>query len=425
MPSPNAMTITEKILARATGLERVEPGQIIEAPVDHVLMHDRTGPQTFAQFAKLAAPLWDKERISVYVDHAFPPDKHLSPRLVHQTYAFCQEHGLPHFYPGQGVCHQVVAEKGHILPGSVVVGADSHSTTHGALGAFATGMGATDVAWIMATGKTWLKVPASIKVELRGRLQPGVMAKDITLALLEMLGTAGANYLCLEYCGPFVEGLAMDERMVLCNMALEMGAKNAVIAPDQITHQFLAGRAEGKGLAFHSDPGAQYARELKLNVGDIPPLAACPSSPDNVEPVASLKGVTPNQIVIGSCTGGRLHDLRVAADILRGYHVSRAIRLLVIPASQETYLAALKEGIIETLVEAGAALCNPNCGPCGGLHQGVLYENEVCLSTTNRNFPGRMGSPLARVYLVSPATAAWSARNGVLSNPQSGSAVPA
>jgi len=407
------MNLTEKILARAAGKNRVSPGEFVDAGIDKVLIHDRTGPTgLFRKFEKLKRPVWNREAVAVFVDHAFPPDSLLSAKLVRETYDFVKRHRLPHFYPGMGVCHQLLPEMGHVIPGHVIVGADSHTTTHGAFGAFATGLGATEIAWVLAEGRIWFKVPATLRFDLYGTPRAPVMAKDVILQLLKMTGTAGATYKSLEFTGPYVEQLMMDERMVLTNMALEMGAKSAIIPPDDRTLAYLKDRAAIPGEILTGDPDADYEQRIDVDLSGTEPLAACPHSPDHVKPVTTLRHVAVHQVFIGSCTGGRMNDLRTAARILKGRSVNKDVRVLVTPASKAIYRTALEEGLIALFMEAGATVCNPGCGACAGIHMGIMADGEVCVTTSNRNFPGRMGSLEAGIYLASPATAAATALTG-------------
>lgn len=412
------MNVTEKILARAADKGMVSAGEFVEAKIDKVLIHDRTGPLgVYQKFEKLGKPVWNKERVVVSIDHAYPPDSLLSAKLVRDTYDFVEKHNFPYFYPGEGVCHQLLPEKGHVIPGQVIVGTDSHTTTHGALGVFATGIGSTEMAWVLAQGRLWFKVPKTMRLNLEGRTQESVMAKDVSLHILKMIGTAGATYMCMEFGGEYIDHLNMDERMVLTNLALEMGAKNAIISPDEITLNFLqkCGISPKEVLVSGSD--ASYEEIFNIDVSEIAPLVACPHSPDNVKDVEALPNVNVDQVFIGSCTGGKLNDLRTSAKILKGKRAPREVRLLVTPASREIYLQSLKEGLIEIFVKAGATVCNPGCGACAGIHMGVLADGEVCVSTSNRNFPGRMGSLKSEIYLTSAATAAASAITGRLTSP--------
>jgi len=412
------MTLTEVILARASRKQTVIPGDIVEAEIDQVLIHERLGPGVFKKFEKLNKPIWDPDKVAIFADHSFPPIDLLSSRLLSTTYAFAKKYHIKHFYPGQGVCHQLLPEKGLVVPGNVVVGADSHTTTHGAFGAFATGIGTTETAWVLAEGRLWFRVPETIRINIEGTLRSGVMAKDVALHILKRIGTAGANYKAIEFSGSYVEGLSMDERMVLTNMSLEMGAKNAIISPDQITSDFL----QARGMQFEDFsnpyPDPKDNNQIEINARDIESLAACPHSPDNVKPVHELGSIEVNRVFIGSCTGGRLNDLRIATEILKGKKIANGLVLLVIPASTEIYVEALKEGILEILIDSGATIGNPGCGPCGGISIGVLHDSDVCVTASSRNFRGRMGSLESKIYLSSPATAAATALTGTISDPQ-------
>lgn len=412
------MTLTELILAKAADRLKVNPGDIVEIPIDQVLIHERLGPAIFEKFERLRKPLCDPDKIAIFADHSFPPIDLLSARLLKNTYEIAEKNGIRHFYPGKGVCHQLLPEKGLVAPGQIVVGADSHTTTHGAFGAFATGIGTTETAWVLAEGRLWFRVPQTIRINLEGRAGEGVMAKDIALHILKQIGTAGANYKALEYGGPYVESLSMDERMVLTNMSLEMGAKNAIIKPDQITRDFLKERGVESEFSFEDGSTPAYERVLEINVEEIQPMVACPHSPDNVKGIDTLGLINVNRIFIGSCTGGRLSDLSIASKILKGKNIADGVLLLVIPASEEIYLQALRQGIIEDLTCCGATIGNPGCGPCGGISIGVLSDSDVCVTASSRNFRGRMGSLESSIYLSSPATAAATALTGKLSDPR-------
>jgi len=408
-------TLAEKIISQRVG-HLVSAGQFVLAPVDLVLAHEGTGVLAIEQYELLARGGLAATTL-LFCDHAAPsPRKELS-QVQARLRAFSKENGARFFEPGAGVCHQIVAE-GWAKPGSIVVGADSHTCTAGALGAFATGMGSTDVGAAMALGQTWLRIPETIRVQLQGERQPGVSAKDIILYVIGLLKADGALYKALEFGGPALERMTVEERLTLCNMAVEAGAKTGLCAADEVTKAFL--REQGRESDFaplSPDPDEVYETVLDVDLGTLPPQVALPHVVDNVRPVGDVEGLAIDQVFIGTCTNGRLSDLRVAAAVLKGRRVHPKVRLLVGPASRQTYLQAIREGLIETLVEAGAVILPPGCGPCVGIHLGVPADGERCLSTQNRNFEGRMGNPAAEILLASPATAASSALTGALTDP--------
>ncbi len=412
-------TMAEKILSRASG-EDAEAGDLVIAEVDVAMVHDITGPITVQRLEEMGVDrVWDPSRIVVLFDHQVPADSVEAAENHKMMREFVREQGIEHFYDvREGICHQVLPEKGHVRPGDVIVGADSHTCTHGALGAFATGIGSTDMAAVFATGRLWFRVPETYRVELVGEPPEGVYAKDVVLKVTGEVGADGATYMAIEYHGEVVENMSVSDRMCLCNMAIEMGAKTGLVPPDERTLRYVRERAGDEGRPVRPDPDARYEAELRLDVSDLDPQVARPSSPDNVVPVHEVEGIAIDQVFIGSCTNGRLNDLRVAAEILKGEEVHDDVRLIVIPASREVYSRALKEGILEVLHDAGALICPPTCGPCLGGHMGVLAEGERCLATSNRNFPGRMGHRESEVYLASPATAAASAIEGEITDPR-------
>jgi methanogen homoaconitase large subunit len=410
-------TISQKIFSRASGSTRmVEPGEIVEAGVDYALSHDGTSVLAIRAFQEMGAEkVWDPERIVIPFDHIVPASNETAAELQRDVRAWIREQKITNFYDcGSGVCHQVFPEQGFALPGLLLVGADSHSCTYGALGAFGTGVGATDMAEIYSRGRLWFKVPQTLGVRISGTIKPNVSAKDIALMVIGENGADGATYKAVEYTGPAVEDLSISGRMTLCNLGVEMGAKAAMVPPDRKTDAWLAGRARRPYQPVLSDPGS-YNCEYEYDISDLEPQVAEPFRVDNVRPVSELAGLEIDQVFIGTCTNGRLEDLAVAARILKGGRV--LARTLVIPASRQILQEALQSGIIQTLVEAGAMIGPPGCGPCLGAHMGVLAEGEVCVSTSNRNFPGRMGKG-GLVYLTSPATAATSALQGCLAVPE-------
>ncbi|MCD6345602.1 MAG: 3-isopropylmalate dehydratase large subunit [Anaerolineae bacterium] len=412
-------TFAEKVLARKAGLEAVTPGQIVTVRPDRLLTHDNTADIS-QKFRRIGVKrVVDPTMNVIVLDHVTP--------AANETYAanhklireFVAEQGIAAFYDvGEGICHQVLPEQGHAWPGAVIVGSDSHTPTCGAFGAFAAGIGRTEAAAVMATGRIWLRVPESIQISIQGTLPPRVVAKDVILHVIGDLRADGAAYCSVEFTGETVRALSIAGRMTLTNMAAEMGAKNAVVEPDEKTRAWLAGRVTHPYEEIHADPDATYSRVVEYDVSDLAPQIAKPHTVDNVVPVTEVVGTKIDQCLIGTCTNGRLEDLRAAAGILRGRHIAPGVRLLVLPASREVLLAALEERLIGDLVAAGATLLNPGCGPCLGAHEGAMAPGEVTLSTANRNFKGRMGSKEAFIYLGSPATVAASALTGVISDPR-------
>jgi len=411
------MNLTEKILAHASGKKRVQPGEIVDANVDTTMVHDLTGPLAIHAFKRIGVNhVWDNEKVVIILDHQVPAESVKAAELHKMLRKFAKEQQIRLYDVGKGgICHQVMPEKGHVIPGTIIVGADSHTCTYGAFGAFATGIGSTEAAAVFATGKIWLKVPETIKINVDGQFQKYATPKDLILSIIGKLGVAGAIYKSAEFTGSTIRGMSMAGRMTLCNMAVEMGAKNGIIAPDATTRKFLEGRT-AKQLpsfeAFQSDVDAAYEKTVDFNVADLEPQVACPSSVDNVKPASELSNTIVDQAFIGSCTNGRIEDLRLAAQILKGKNIKNGVRALVIPASQEVYTQALREGLIKIFTDAGAIVCGSACGPCLGGHIGLLASGETCVSTSNRNFIGRMGSTEANVYLASPATVAASAVTG-------------
>jgi methanogen homoaconitase large subunit len=409
-------TISQKIFSRASGSAgMVEPGEIVEADIDYAMSHDGTSILAIKAFQEMGSvKVWDPARVVVPFDHIVPANNETTAELQRDVRDWVREQEIPNLFDcGSGVCHQVFPEQGFALPGLLVVGADSHSCTYGAFGAFGTGVGATDMAEIYSSGRLWFKVPETIAVRVGGTPKPFVSAKDIALMVIGKQGADGATYKTVEYTGPAVKALSISGRMTLCNLGVEMGAKATIVPPDKKTDEWLLGRARRPYMPVCSDPDS-YDCVYDYDITDLEPQVAVPFRVDNVRPVSELAGLEVDQVFIGTCTNGRLEDLEVAARILLGKKVKA--RTLVIPASREVLLEALKMGIIEILVQAGASIAPPGCGPCLGAHMGVLAEGEVCVSTSNRNFPGRMGKG-GLVYLASPATAAASALQGHLAVP--------
>ncbi|MCK4244928.1 MAG: 3-isopropylmalate dehydratase large subunit [Candidatus Omnitrophica bacterium] len=401
------MTITEKILAAHSGKKEVVPGDFILADVDLALGNDITAPAAIREFKKAGGKkVFDPEKIVLIPDH-FSPAKDLeSAQLAKRLKLFAQQQKIPHFYEigRMGIEHALIPEKGLVLPGNLVVGADSHTCTYGAVGAFATGVGSTDLAAVFISGKCWFKVPATFKFIYYGKLPRWTGGKDIILHTIGDIGVDGAHYKAMEFSGETIKNLAMDDRFTLCNMAIEAGAKNGIIEPGEIT--------------WKSDADSNYSEVKEYDVSKIEPQVAFPSSPSNIRPIGEVGEIPIDQVVIGSCTNGRISDLRIAASILKKKKIHPEVRTIIIPATQRIYLDALREGLIDLFIKAGCIVSTPTCGPCLGGHMGVLSEGEVCLSTTNRNFIGRMGSPKSKVYLANPAVAAASAIKGRIAHPE-------
>ena len=415
-------TITQKILAAHAGKDYVEPGELILAKVDIALGNDITAPLAIKAFRDVGAKkVFDRERVVLVCDH-FAPNKDIASAIqVQIVRQFAQEQNLVHFYEGgdMGVEHALLPEKGIVGPGDLIVGADSHTCTYGALGAFASGVGSTDLAAAMVTGEVWLKVPESIKFVYQGQPGPWVTGKDLILYTIGDIGVDGANYRAMEFTGEAIGRLSMADRFSMANMAVEAGAKNGIIAPDEVTLEYARNRAlrpfDTKNL--YSDKNATYTLVKTYDVGQLEPQVACPPSPGNVKPVSQVGQVRIDQAVIGSCTNGRLEDLRVAAQVLKGRKAAKGVRLIIIPATPLIYRQAMDEGLLAVFMEAGAVIGPPTCGPCLGGHMGILAPGEVAIATTNRNFTGRMGHPQSKVYLANPAVAAASAVTGRISGP--------
>lgn len=415
------MNISEKILAASSGRDYVKPNDIVEAKVDMAMINEITGPLAIQMFKRIGlSKVWDNQRIVLVLDHQVPADSIKSAELHKIMRAFAREQNIPYLYDvgDGGICHQVMVERGHVRPGELIVGADSHTCTYGALGAFATGIGSTEMAAVFATGKIWLKVPSAIKINVIGKFRKFITPKDLILDVIGRIGADGAIYKAVEFTGQTIREMSISGRLTLCNMTVEMGAKSGIIEPDEKTIQYVRTRTNKSFNIFKSDLDADYERTLEFNVDDLEPMVACPPSVDNVKPVKDVEGVEIDQAFLGSCTNGRLEDLVLAAEILRGKRVKKGVRMLVTPASSEVYLQALEMGLLEVFVKAGACICNPTCGACFGGHMGLLAAGEVCISSSNRNFVGRMGSPEAKIYLASPATVAASAIEGKIVDPR-------
>ena len=414
----HAMTITEKILASHAGVDLVRPGEMVQVKVDLALANDITAPLAINVFNELGVKtVFDRHKVALVQDH-FVPNKDIpSAEQAKVMKEFALEHRVTHYFDlgDSGIEHVILPEKGLVVPGDVVIGADSHTCTYGALGAFSAGVGSTDLGVIMATGTVWLKVPETIKLVYDGMLGPWVGGKDLILFTLGLIGNQ--VYKTLEFSGPLMPHLSMSDRLTMANMAVEAGAKSGIFEPDEITKKYLEDRTEREGVYFFSDPNAAYERIVPINVDDMEPQIACPSTPNNVHPISQVERVALDQVFIGSCTNGRLEDLQIAADLLKGKSVCRGVRLIVIPGSPSIYKEAIKRGIVETLLDSGAVIGPPTCGPCLGGHMGVLARGEKALSTSNRNFVGRMGHAESEVYLASPAVAAASAVFGRIAGP--------
>lgn len=415
-----SQTLSEKILAQASGQRKVKAGNFIKARVDVAMMPDVTAVLAFeAMRAAGSEKVWDPEKVVLILDHVAPPSSVNSARVHNVIREFVKSQGIKNFYDIEsGVCHQVLPEKGHVKPGMVVIGADSHTCTHGAFGAFATGVGSTDMGAILARGKTWLKVPETVKVDVNGKLSQYVFAKDVILKIVGMIGVSGATYMALEFYGNTVKDLSVSGRMTICNMAIEMGGKTGICEPDHKTFEWLKNRTKGDFFPIYADSDAKYIRTVELNVKELEPQIACPHNVDNVKPVSDVCDVKINQAFIGSCTNGRLDDLQQAHKILKGRQIHPDVRLLVVPASREVFKVALDEGIIIDLIDAGATVSNPSCAACFGGHIGILGPGENGITTSNRNFRGRQGSPQAGVYLSNAAVAAASALTGYVTHPK-------
>lgn len=413
-----AQTFAEKVFSLKAG-RPVAAGEIVVLEPERLLSHDNTAAIA-ATFAKMgAARVVDAEKVVIVLDHCVPAASEKYAQNHLEIREFVEENGIENFFDvGEGVCHQVFAEQGFALPGELILGADSHTTSYGALGAFAAGIGRTEMAALYATGKLWLRCPASLRVEATGEFGADVYPKDLILYVIGDQGADGALYQSVEFAGPAVDAMSVSGRVTLCNMAAEMGAKNAYVAPDEKTRAFLGGRARRAYEEVFPDDGAAYERTLSYDVAGLEPRVACPHAVDNVVPVGEAAGTRVDQVVVGTCTNGRVDDLVAAANILRNRRVAAGVRVLIFPASRAVYLEALGIGALATLAEAGCVIMNPGCGPCLGAHEGVLAAGEVCLSTANRNFRGRMGSTEAEIYLCSPATAAASALYGRITDPR-------
>ncbi|MBU7015394.1 MAG: 3-isopropylmalate dehydratase large subunit [Theionarchaea archaeon] len=411
-------TMAEKILGRASNQD-VTSGDIIDGTVDLAMSHENTAAIS-GKFKSIGVSrVWDPEKIVVPIDHCAPAaneDYAKNHKIIRE---FVKEQNITNFYDIKaGVCHQVLPEKGHVKPGMLIVGSDSHTPTYGAFGAFATGIGRTEMAAVYATGKIWLRVPESFKIVIEGKVPDKVSAKDVILHIIGNLRADGANYKAVEFVGNTVDTMTVGERMVLCNMSAEMGAKAGMVPFDDTTRTYLDERTDRMYTVVNPDPDAAYEQVVNITVSNLEPQVACPHAVDNVRPISEVEGTPINQAVLGTCTNGRVEDLAEAASLLKGKKIADTVRLIVIPASTDVYEEAVQNGTILDLIRAGAVICNPNCGPCLGAHQGALAPGEVCISSSNRNFRGRMGCKDAEIYLASPATVAASSLTGRITDPR-------
>ena len=414
------MNMTEKIFARHAGLDKVVPGQLIKCKLDLVLGNDITSPPAITEFNKIGKPVFDKNKIALVPDH-FTPNKDIkSAQMAKIVREFARKHEIVNYFEvGQmGIEHVILPEKGLVAPGDLIIGADSHTCTYGAVGAFATGVGSTDMGAAMATGETWFKVPAAIKVELTGKMPQYVTGKDVILTLIGMIGVDGARYQSLEFCGDGIANLSMTDRLTIANMAIEAGAKNGIFPVDDITKAYIKDRVTKPYEIVEADADAKYDSVVKINLAELLPVVALPHLPENVKNVKDIAEIKIDQVVIGSCTNGRIEDLQQAAEVMQGKSVHRDVRAIIIPGSQAVYLEAVKLGYIETFINAGAIVSTPTCGPCLGGYMGILAAGERAVATTNRNFRGRMGHVDSEVYLAGPYVAAASAILGKIALPE-------
>ena len=413
------MHAIEKILAKKSGKETVCAGEIIMARVDFAEVNDLYLQTIYSFYEMNGDKVWDTERLAFVFDHYAPASTIKAAQNHVEMRRFAQEQGLTHHFDiNAGVCHQVMAEAGVVLPGDIIVATDSHTTTHGAFGALGTGVGATDMATIMISGEMWMRVPEIMEIRLEGETRPGVLPKDVILHVLGKMKADGAVYKAIDFTGSYVESLGVAGRMVICNMAVEMGAKTAYMQPNEAVLEYVAARADRPYEPQYTDPGYAYPERFVFDVSTLSPQVAAPHSVDNVMPIEMAPKVKISQCFVGTCTGGRIEDIKTAADIVRGKHIASGVRFLVIPASTEILLEAMRLGYLQDCINAGATISTPGCGPCLSAHEGVLAPGEVCVTASNRNFPGRMGSNKAEIYLASPATVAASALKGYLTDPR-------
>ena len=414
------MTMTQKILAAHAGLESVVPGQLISAKLDIVLGNDITTPVAVNEFKKAGFDsVFDKDKIAIVLDHFVPNKDIKAAEQSKQCREFACTHCVSHFYDvgKMGIEHALLPEQGVVTAGDCIIGADSHTCTYGALGAFSTGVGSTDMAAGMATGTAWFKVPSAIKFNLTGSLSPVCSGKDVILTIIGMIGVDGALYKSMEFTGPGVASLTMDDRLCICNMAIEAGAKNGIFPVDAVTEAYMKGRCERKPVIYAADPDAEYEQVIEIDLSKIVPTVACPHLPENTHPAAELTDIKIDQVVIGSCTNGRMEDMQAAYKTLKGKKVADGVRCIIIPATMQIYRECVERGWVTAFIDAGAVVSTPTCGPCLGGYMGILAAGERCIATTNRNFVGRMGHVNSEVYLASPATAAASALTGYIAIP--------
>ncbi|MDD2447455.1 MAG: 3-isopropylmalate dehydratase large subunit [Tissierellia bacterium] len=413
------MHVLEKILARASGKDKVTTGEIVNAKVDFAEVNDLYLQTIYSFYEMGGNKVWDKDKLCFVFDHYAPTPTIKAAQSHKEMRKFVEEQGLTHHFDiNAGVCHQVMPESGVVWPGMILVATDSHTTTHGAFGAFGTGVGATDMATIMISGQLWFRVPEVINIEINGNTQPGVMAKDVILHVLGTLGSDVAVYKAIEFTGTYIDDLGVAERMVICNMAVEMGAKTSYMKPNQKVLDYVHNRSNKEFNLLETDPDFEFAKTYSFEISNLCPQVAMPHNVDNVISIVDVPKVKVDQAFIGTCTGGRIEDIEEATKILKGKKINPTTRLIIIPASNEVFLEAMKLGYVKELVKAGATFSTPGCGPCLGAHEGVLAPGEVCVTASNRNFPGRMGSTEASLYLASPATVAASALTGELVDPR-------
>jgi len=413
-----AKTVSEKIFSRASGKDAYA-GDLVIANIDGAMAHDGNALLTMEAFQEMGGTrLWNPSKVALVIDHVAPSATEAFSKVHKKMREFALGHGVTYYEVGSGICHQLMVESGLVYPGGLVVGTDSHTCTYGAVGTFATGIGSTEMAAVFLSGKLWFKVPETMKIVVEGELPPMVLPKDVILKIVGTVKAEGATYRAVEFQGSTVGAMGVDGRLTLCNMAVEMGAKTGIVEPDEKTLSDLRELGHNPLKGFKCDEDADFSEELNFEVSDLEPQVACPHTVDNVKPVTMVEGTEVNQVFLGSCTNGRLSDLRIAAQILKSKKVRQGVRMIVAPASRKVYAQALAEGLIEVFINAGCAVCSPGCGPCAGAHMGILASGEVCVSTSNRNFKGRMGSGDAEIYLVSPATAAVTAIEGKITDPR-------
>ena len=415
------MTMTQKILAFHAGLDKVVSGQLISAKLDIVLGNDITTPVAVNEFIKAGFDkVFDKDKIAIVLDHFVPNKDIKAAEQSKQCRNFACSHCVSHFYDvgKMGIEHALLPEQGVVTAGDCIIGADSHTCTYGALGAFSTGVGSTDMAAGMATGTAWFKVPSAIKFNLSGKLNKNCSGKDVILTIIGMIGVDGALYKSMEFTGDGVSSLSMDDRLCICNMAIEAGAKNGIFPVDEKTLEYLNGRSERKPVVFSADEDAEYEKVIDIDLSKIVPTVACPHLPENTHPASELGDIKIDQVVIGSCTNGRMEDMTAAYNVLKGQKVADGVRCIIIPATMQIYKECVEKGYVTAFIDAGAVVSTPTCGPCLGGYMGILAEGERCIATTNRNFVGRMGHVKSEVYLASPLTAAASAITGYITNPK-------